>query len=131
MTFYGTFEATSSETPMIDFLDFEFKRIPDHFVPEDIRTSDGNKGVILSIDWDESDWKFVPETREGIFRAKGVYINNVYANGHAEAFKSAALDAIQVHGADNFVLTDLELTDGEDYFRFSSSSLDAREVVYE
>lgn len=131
MTLYGCFEATASETPVIDFLEFVFKKIPNRFVPEDIRWDNDEKGVILSVDWDESDWSFVPETREGFFRAKGVYINNTYANGHADAFKGAVLDAIQVYGADNFVLTELELTDGEDYFRFPSKSLSPREVIYE
>lgn len=128
MILYGTY---SAESPCrIDFLEFEFRKVPAKFVPEDFGQ---NEDMVLSVFWDESDWAFEEGSKEGFFRCKGVYINDVYANGHAGLFEDAVFDAVQVYAAPSakFRLTKLEFCDEKDTIRLPEEKLIPRELVYE
>lgn len=118
MTLYGTFNAEGAKrTPMIDYIEFEFPKVSPAFVPEDLE----NKDIVLSCDWDESDWAFDTEDGTGSFRAKGVYLNQKYANGHICDFMNAKVDTLQVAGISEeirFRLTGLVLDDGGKLFAF-------------
>jgi hypothetical protein len=123
MTLYGTFNAEGArETPMINFIEFEFPKVADVFVPNDL----DNKDIVLSCDWDESDWDFDNERGIGCFRAKGVYLNQRYANGHISDFMNAKIDTLQVSGIDTdvrFELTGLMIDDGGMMFSFPDDKI--------
>lgn len=128
MILYGSYRA---ESPCrIDYLMFEFPEVPEAFIPEDFEK---NEDMILSVFWDESDWAYEEESKEGFFRCKGVSINDVYANGHAGLFEGAIFDAMQVYAdpSANFRLTELEFCDGEDTIKLPEGKLLPRELVYE
>lgn len=126
MRIYGNYAAAMP--CMIDFLEFEFPKVPDMYCPEDL----DNHDVILSVDWDESDWDYDPESSMGHFRMKGVYLNQIYANKQLDVFKSAILDKIQVAGSPDadFVLTGLTINDGDESFRLPEEMLLPREIDY-
>ena len=96
MTLYGTFNAEGArETPMIDFIEFEFPKVSDVFVPNDL----DNKDIVLSCDWDESDWDFDNKAR---------------------------IDTLQVSGIDTdtrFELTGLMIDDGGMMFSFPDDKI--------
>ena len=133
MILYGSFK--SKMPVMIDFIEFEFDSIEDKFVPEDIRSEDNNRGVILSVDWDESEWTHIPEDGVGAFKAKGVYINQIYANGALDVFKTARADTIQVYcqgkeGYPEFKLIALEFVDGDERFEVPEEAFKNIHVEY-
>ena len=128
MIIYGDYSANTQ--CMIDFMEFEFPEVPQKFVPEDFDT---NEDLILTVDWDESDWIYDDKTHEGGFRLKGVYINQIYANGQIDLFKEAVLDAMQIYGPEtaDFKLTALQITDGENTFDLPTDNLTPRDISYE
>lgn len=128
MIIYGDY--TANAQCMIDFMEFEFPEVPQKFVPEDFNT---NEDLILSVDWDESDWAYDEKIKEGYFRLKGVYINQIYANGQIDLFKKAIFDGMQVYGPEtaDFKLTALKIKDGDDEFDFPTDNLTPRDIWYE
>lgn len=117
MILYGTFNADNAkETPMLRSIDFEFPRVSDVFVPKDLE----NRDLTLSCDWDESDWEFDSAKGIGSFRAKGVYLNQKYANGHIADFMNSKVDTLQLAADDDvrFQLTGLMINDGGQFFVF-------------
>lgn len=128
MIIYGNYKANSS--CIIDFMEFEFKEVPNKFVPEDFDT---NKDLILTVDWDESDWGYDEKTKEGFFRVKGVYINQIYANGMIDLFKDAILDTMQIYGQHDaeFQLTSIEIEDNNKVLEFAKKQLTPRDMWYE
>lgn len=128
MIIYGDYSANTK--CMIDFMEFEFPEVPKKFVPEDFDT---NKDLTLSVDWDESDWIYDDKTHEGGFRLKGVYINQIYANGQIDLFREAILDAVQVYGPEtaDFKITALQIKDGESQFDLPAGNLTPRNLYYE
>ena len=131
MRLYGEYRAkNAAETPMIDYIEFEFPSVPEKFLPEDL----DNRDLILSCDWDESDWFYDPKTGEGAFRCKGVYLNQVYANGHADLFADADIRGYQVHGVrskSDFALTKLEVEDAAEKVLFLEEGLCGAEKFLE
>ena len=124
MRMYGTFTAKSLDcAPYIDFFEFKFPELPDKFIPEDLK---GETDLVLTVDWDESDWDFDEETGEGSFRAKGVMINQEYANGHLDLFRKASLNNLQVHALpdSDFRLTGLTVEDGDEWLEMDEESID-------
>ena len=131
MIFYGSYKARNATgTPILDYIEFEFPSIPEKFLPEDLE----NEDIALSSFWDESDWFYDPETGEGSFRCKGVYLNDIYANGHIDIFRNAIVREYQVYGvnaASDFELTELEVEDGLEKVFFAENSLKRAEIIIE
>ena len=121
MIFYGDFTTAKGlpATPRIDFIEVEFNgSIDPKFVPEDLEAS---PGIRLSCDWDESDWTYDENTGEGSFRCKGVYINQIYANGAGKMFEEAAVSEVQIYLPEaskdtqiDFSMTAFDVFDGDD-----------------
>lgn len=128
MIIYGGYIANAP--CRIDFFEFKFKEVPEKFMPKD---HDENRDLILPVSWDESDWSYNETTHEGLFRLKGVDINEIYANGHLDMFKDADIDYIQVYGPEDagFVLEGLEFYDGDRSFSYPKNKLAPRELYYE
>ena len=102
MRFYGAYKTVpglgTDGTPRIDFIEFQFPDddIIPKFVPEDLQ---GESDLVLSCDWDESEWDYNPETGVCFFKCNGVYINDIYANHALEMFLNAAIYNLQVFTA--------------------------------
>lgn len=131
MRFYGEFTAKSGLkiSPMIDFMYVEFENAEKKMLPEDFE--DG-KGAVLSCDWEDSDWKYSPESGKGYFRCRGVMVNAHNADGKIDMFRKAKIDSIQVFCEENtnFVLTDLTVCDnGGRLHTMPKERREAREVV--
>ena len=113
MVIYGTFKTSGElqETPRIDFLEIEFPKVPEEFAPEDLEP----ENIILTCDWDESDWSWDRAEKIGYFRCKGVYVNQRYANGHVDMFENAIIDTMQVYlnGSGEFKLEAIAVVDNE------------------
>ena len=122
MNLYGTFTADKiKDRPMLCSIDLEFPKVSEAFLPADLE----NSGIVLSCDWDESDWDFDQERGEGAFRAKGVHLNQRYANGHIADFMNAKVDTLHICCDENisFKLTGLMLDDGGTQFIFPQDRL--------
>lgn len=131
MIFYGkaVTDRDKNYSPMIDFIEFEFSEVDPKFLPEDF-TEEDNHDVILSCDWQESDWDYDSETGEVRFRCKGVDVNMHPANGHISMFENASIDTIQVYanGCEEFKLAALCIQDGEEFCELKN--LTPREIVF-
>ena len=134
MIMYGTFKARRvGDAPWIDFMEFEFPHIPKKYMPEDLKKSfTFPLDLILTVDWDSSDWIFDTKTGEGSFRAKGIMVNQVYANGDADIFRYAHLVEMQIRNDEDsqFELTGLELLDGDKRFEFEPEHIRPSFVDY-
>ena len=128
MIFYGDFKTTTGlpETPVIDFIEFEFSdnHIKNEFVPDDLK--EGN-GIQLCCSWDESDWCYDPEDGTGSFRCKGVAIGEHYTNGALDMFVNSVITYMQVFFRVSrevkripFSIVSFEIVDGEEAMRFGN-----------
>ena len=112
MIIYGDY--TANAPCRINFMEFEFKNIPERLIHNDLMLrflNDQGESLILTVDWDESEWGYNENTKEGTFRLKGVWIHQAYANGEINLFKNCVFDTAHIYGPEDadFKLTFLDI----------------------
>lgn len=134
MIIYGDY--TANAPCRINFMEFEFKNIPERLIHNDLMLrflNDQGESLILTVDWDESEWGYNENTKEGTFRLKGVWIHQAYANGEINLFKNCVFDTVHIYGPEDadFKLTFLEIEDNGKTFDFKKNQLQPRNTYYE
>ena len=133
MILYGTLKASQSlaDNPRIDYIEM----IADKPLPT--KFTSGFYTDTMDIFWDESDWGITgDEMNYVIFRCKGVYINDEYANGELSLFKDAVIKRVTVAVPDSipedvgFELVELYLYDEEEEYHFDESVLKEAEIAF-
>lgn len=134
MIIYGDY--TANAPCRINFMEFEFKNIPERLIRNDLMLkflNNQGESLILTVDWDESEWDYNENTKEGTFRLKGVWVHQAYANGEINLFKDCVFDTAHIYGPEDadFKLTFLEIEDNGKTFDFKKNQLQPRNTYYE